>query len=57
MELVRWEPFAGLGDIRSMFNDVLDENFDRPLSKWYPAVDLLEAKDAYLTQLSQLASK
>jgi HSP20 family protein len=50
MELVRWEPFAGLGDIRSIFkfNDLVDENFDRPLSKWYPAVDLLEAKDAYL---------
>src|SRR4029434_8915759 len=48
MELVRWKPFAGLGDIRSMFNDVLDENFDRPLSKGYPAVDLLEGKDSYL---------
>ena len=47
MELVRWEPFAGLGDIRSIFNDVVDENFDRPLSKWYP-VDLLEGKDSYL---------
>ena len=48
MELVRWEPFAGLGDVRSMFNDLVDENVDRPLSKWHPAVDLLEGKDSYL---------
>jgi HSP20 family protein len=44
MELVRWEPFAGLGNIHSMFNGLFDENFDRSLSKWYPAV----GKDAYL---------
>ncbi len=49
MELVRWEPFAGLGDdVRSIFNDLVDENFDRSLSKWYPAVDVLEGKDSYL---------
>src|SRR5687768_4490506 len=47
MELVRWEPFAGFG------NDLFDENFDRSwvqptMSKWYPAVDILESKDSYL---------
>jgi HSP20 family protein len=53
MELVRWEPFAGLGDARSIFNDLFDQNFGhswtRPSnSKWYPAVDVLESKDSYL---------
>jgi HSP20 family protein len=53
MELVRWEPFAGLGNIHSVFNDLFDENFVRssaqPNSRqWYPAVDLLESKDSYL---------
>jgi HSP20 family protein len=53
MELVRWEPFAGLGNVRSMFNDLFDGNFDRSwaqpsISKWYPAVDVLEGKDSYL---------
>lgn len=49
MELVRWEPF---GNIHSMFNDLLDENFgrskERAESQWYPAVDILESKDAYV---------
>jgi len=53
MELVRWEPFAGFGNLRSVFNDLLDENFDRSsarpsTSKWYPAVDVLESKESYL---------
>src|SRR5207249_6002421 len=53
MELVRWEPFAGFGDVRSVFNDLFDENFDRSsarpsTSKWYPAVDVLESKESYL---------
>jgi HSP20 family protein len=53
MELVRWEPFAGFSNARSIFNDLLDENFRRswarPIrSKWYPAVDVLESKDSYL---------
>jgi HSP20 family protein len=53
MELVRWEPFAGLGNIRSVFNDFFDENFGRSwteprVSTWYPAVDVLESKDSYL---------
>ena len=53
MELIRWEPFAGLGNVRSIFNDLFDGNFDRSwaqssISKWYPAVDVLEGKDSYL---------
>lgn len=53
MQLVRWEPFAGFGNIRSMFNDLFDENLDRSSaqptpSKWHPAVDVLESKDSYV---------
>jgi HSP20 family protein len=52
MELVRWEPFAGFGNIGSVFNDLLEDNFGRSRvpngSNWYPAVDVLEGKDAYL---------
>ena len=53
MELVRWEPFAGFSNIRSVFNDLFDENFPRSwpqpgTSKWYPPVDVLESKDSYL---------
>ena len=53
MELVRWEPFAGLGEIHSVFNDLFDGNFGRSWtepasSKSYPAVDVLESADSYL---------
>lgn len=53
MELVRWEPFGDFGNVRSLFNDLFEENFDRSWtqpsqSKWYPAVDVLESKDSYL---------
>jgi HSP20 family protein len=53
MELVRWEPFAGFGNLRSVFNDLFDEKSDRSwaqpsISKWHPAVDVLESKDAYI---------
>jgi HSP20 family protein len=53
MELVRWEPFTGFGNIRSVFNDLFDDNVGRAwaqpsTSKWYPAVDVLESKDSYL---------
>jgi HSP20 family protein len=53
MQLVKFEPFAGFDNIRSVFNDLFDEDFDRSwaqptLSKWYPAVDVLESKDSYL---------
>ena len=53
MELVRFEPFAGFGNFRSVLNDLFDENHGRSsarptVSKWYPAVDVLESKDSYL---------
>lgn len=53
MELVRWEPFAGLGNLETAFGDLFDDNFRRASvqpgrSDWYPAVDVLESKDAYL---------
>ena len=52
MELVRWEPFAGFGNGRSVFDDLFDDNLGRSwaqpsTSKWYPAVDVLESKDSY----------
>jgi HSP20 family protein len=52
MQLVRWEPF---GNLRSVFNDLFDGNFDRSQrqpskSTWYPAVDVLESKDSYLVR-------
>jgi HSP20 family protein len=52
MQLVRWEPFAGFSNVRSVFNDLLDENFGRDSQPsqptWYPPVDILESKDSYL---------
>ena len=53
MELVRWEPFAGFGNLHSVFNELFDGTFDRTpaqrrLAKWHPAVDVLESKEAYL---------
>jgi len=53
MELVRFEPFARMDNYRSWFNDLFDENLGRSLARpsvnhWYPAVDVLESKDAYL---------
>lgn len=53
MELVRFEPFAGFGNFRSVLNDLFDENHGRSstrstVAKWYPAVDVLESKDSYL---------
>lgn len=53
MELVRWEPFAGFGNLHSVLNDLLERDFDRSpaqpsLSRRNPAVDVLESKDAYL---------
>ena len=55
MQLVRWEPFAGFGNLHSVFNDLFDGNFDRSQgqpgkSTWYPAVDVLESKDSYLVR-------
>ncbi|HEU5462822.1 MAG TPA: Hsp20/alpha crystallin family protein [Candidatus Binatia bacterium] len=53
MELLRWEPSIGWGDLRSVFNDLLEDNFTQPSvsrepSQWYPAVDILEGNDAYI---------
>ena len=53
MELVRWEPFAGFGNLGSVFNDLFDDRSERSwaqpsVSKWHPAVDVLESKDAYI---------
>jgi HSP20 family protein len=55
MELVRWEPYNGLDRVQSRINEFFDEAFGRtratPASgtgAWYPPVDILESKDAYL---------
>jgi len=53
MELVRWEPFMNFGNLHSVFNDWFDSDVDRSSAQprtsiGYPAVDVLEGKDAYL---------
>ena len=53
MELVRFEPFARVGNFRSLVSDLFEENLERSparpnVSQWHPAVDVLESKDAYL---------
>jgi HSP20 family protein len=53
MELVRFEPLPRAGNIRWLFNDLFDDNLGRAparpsVRQWYPAVDVLESKDAYL---------
>ena len=50
MELVRWEPFVGFGNLRSVLSDLFEDNVGvQPrASEWYPAVDVLESKDSYL---------
>lgn len=53
MELIRFEPFTGYANLRSVFSGRFDENFGRSstqpsVSKWHPAVDVLESKDSYL---------
>jgi HSP20 family protein len=56
MDLVRWEPFNGLDRLQSRINEFFDEAFGRsrayPTSAatgaWYPPVDILESRDAYL---------
>lgn len=55
MELVRFEPFAGFGNLHSVLHELFDGNADRSpaqptLSQWHPAVDVLESKDAYLVR-------
>ncbi len=55
MELVRWEPFAGLERIQARINDLFDESVGRGRAyagfangAWLPPVDILESKDSYL---------
>jgi HSP20 family protein len=54
MELVTWTPFESLNKVQSRINDLFDESFGHSWSKaevgraWYPAVDILESKEAYL---------
>jgi HSP20 family protein len=53
MEMARWEPFEGLNRIQSRINELFDETFGRGRQQtttavWYPPVDILESKDAYL---------
>ena len=54
MELVAWAPFESLNQVQSRINNLFDESFGRSWSKaapsrvWYPAVDILESKEAYL---------
>jgi HSP20 family protein len=62
MELVKFEPFAGFGTLRSMFNDLFDESIGRSspqpsVSQWYPAVDVSESKDSYLIRAELPAMK
>jgi HSP20 family protein len=54
MELVTWTPFESFNKVQSRINGLFDENFGRSWSNaagsraWYPAVDILESKDAYV---------
>jgi HSP20 family protein len=54
MELVTWTPFEGFNKVQSRINGLFDENFGRSWPNaaasraWYPAVDILESKDAYV---------
>ena len=53
MEFVRWESFMNFGNLQSVLNDWFDSDGDRSsaqprTSTLYPAVDVLEGKDAYL---------
>jgi HSP20 family protein len=57
MDLVRWEPFDGLNGIHSRITRLFDEAFgpsreyatrNSPSQSWYPPVDVLESREAYL---------
>ncbi|MPZ75574.1 MAG: Hsp20 family protein [Deltaproteobacteria bacterium] len=55
MQLVRWEPFDGFNKVQSRINDLFGDGFGRSWDNaatrsesWYPAVDILESKEAYL---------
>jgi HSP20 family protein len=54
MEVVTWTPFESFNKLQSRINGLFDENFapSRPNAAagkaWYPAVDILESKEAYV---------
>jgi len=51
MDLVTWEPFAGLNRIHAQLNNLFDSewtNGNGVKRNWLPAVDVLESKDSYL---------
>jgi HSP20 family protein len=56
MDLVKWDPFEGLHGIQSRINDLFEDTFGRSRPAraaangafWYPPVDILESKEAYL---------
>jgi len=52
MELIRWEPFNGLDRINEFFDEAFGRQRAYPgtsaANQWYPPVDILESKDAYL---------
>ena len=54
MELVTWTPFESMNKVQSRINDLFDESFGRSWHNaaagraWYPAVDILESKEAYV---------
>lgn len=51
MELVRWQPFKGPGNINDLLEDAYGRSrlfYTAPTGVWYPPVDILESKDSYL---------
>ena len=55
MELVRWEPFDGIDRLHAQMNELFEDVFGpaRALPStqnggWYPHVDILESKEAYV---------
>jgi HSP20 family protein len=54
MEVVAWTPFESLNQVQSRINHLFDESAGRSWPNaaagrvWYPAVDILESKEAYL---------
>jgi HSP20 family protein len=51
MEIVRWQPFQGLGNINDLFEDAYSRSrhlHTAPTGVWYPPVDIMERKDSYL---------
>ena len=50
-----WEPFEGLNKLQFRIDNFFDESFEKSRAKptptsgvWYPPVDILESKDAYI---------